>query len=90
MKMDCIVIENNILELINEIEQQLSSGVTCCKCKNPCNKSEDSISRCSMSMKNLLTDISIFKKSYIEHNPVVQIEEVKVTENEVQLECKQV
>lgn len=88
MKMDCIVIENNILELINEIETQLSSGVTCCKCKEPCNK--ETMSKCAMSMKNLLTDISIFKKSYIEHNPVVQIEEVKVTENEVQLECKQV
>ena len=90
MKMDCIVIENNILELINEIEQQLSSGVTCCKCKNPCNKSEDSISRCSMSMKNLLTDISIFKKMYIEHNPVLEVEEVKELEDKVQLDCKQV
>lgn len=89
MKMDCIVIENNILELINEIEQQLSSGVTCCKCKNPCDKSE-SISRCSMSMKNLLTDISIFKKMYIEHNPVLEVQEVKQIEDKVELECKQV
>lgn len=86
MKMDCIVIENNILELINEIEQQLSSGVTCCKCKEPCNKEG---TRCAVAMKNLLTDINIFKKAYIEHNPVLQVEDVKVTEDSVQLECTQ-
>ena len=90
MKMDCIVIENNILELINEIEQQLSSGVTCCKCKNPCDKSNENITRCAMSMKNLLTDISIFKKMYIEHNPVLEVQEVKQMEDKVELECKQV
>ena len=86
MKMDCIVIQNDILELISEVETQLSSGVTCCKCKKPCNKEG---TRCAVAMKNLLTDINIFKKAYIEHNPVLQVEDVKITEDSVQLECTQ-
>lgn len=61
-RVNCMVIENDILEFLDEAEQQLSTGVVCCKCKNPCEKD----TKCAMAMKNLLTDIRLFKETYKE------------------------
>lgn len=76
-RMNCVVIEDNILEFLDEIQNQLSKGIVCCKCKNPCK--EETPSRCSVAMKNLLTDINIFIKAYSENNPKeekTQVEQV--------------
>ena len=62
--MKCLIIEDNILEILDEIEEQMKKDIICCKCKEPCNKN----SKCSMAMKNLLTDIGIFKQAYSEIN----------------------
>ena len=64
MKMNCLVIEDNVLEIINELQQQLESGVVCCRCGNKC----ESQTTCALSMKNLLTDIKIFKEAYQKQN----------------------
>ena len=66
-RVNCIVIEDNILEFLDEIQNQLSKGIVCCKCQNPCKESPTS--KCAMAMKNLLTDIGIFIKTYSELNP---------------------
>lgn len=86
----CIVIEDNILELLDEIESQLSKGIICCKCKTPCEKN----TRCAMAMKNLLTDIDIFTKAYSEINAEEPVEEETVSETtisnlEIKLEPKE-
>lgn len=72
----CLVIEDNILELLEEVETQLGKGIICCKCKNPCEKNN----RCALAMKNLLTDIDIFKKAYIMNNPE-EVSEEEETSN---------
>ena len=61
----CVIIEDNIMEFLDEIETQLSKGIICCKCTNPCEKN----TKCAVAMKNLLTDIELFKKAYSEVNP---------------------
>lgn len=70
-RMNCIVMEDNILELMDEIDKQMNSGLVCCKCPNPCNKD----SRCALAMKNLLTDIHMFVDAYRKHNNLEHIEE---------------
>lgn len=65
-RLNCVVIEDNILEFLDEIQQQMEKGIICCKCKKPCEAEGNS--RCRMAMKNLLTDINIFKKAYTEVN----------------------
>jgi len=79
-RMNCVVMEDNIMEFLNEIESQMSKGIICCKCKTPCNV--DSISKCKMAMKNLLTDIGLFRKAYSE----VNIDEEKPPENEQKIQ----
>ena len=63
-RMSCVVLEDNILEFLNEIETQMGKGIICCKCEKPCDKN----TRCAVAMKNLLTDIELFKKAYSERN----------------------
>ena len=72
-RLNCVVMEDNILEFLDEIEQQLGKGIICCKCKNPCEA--NSSTRCRISMKNLLTDIRMFKDAYMEINPKKEVEE---------------
>lgn len=72
-RLNCVVLEDNILEFLDEIEKQMNQKIICCKCKNPC---EDN-TRCRIAMKNLLTDINIFKNAYLERN--------KVTEDDITL-----
>lgn len=79
----CVVIEDNILEFLDEIETQLGKGIICCKCQNPCDKK----SRCAVAMRNLLTDIDLFKKSYSEVNKV-EIEEQNKTLTVADLDVK--
>lgn len=71
-RLNCVVIEDDILEFLDEVEKQLGKGIICCKCQNPCEKT----SRCAVAMKNLLTDIRMFKESYKEHNPEIETEQV--------------
>lgn len=78
-RLNCVVMEDNILEFLDEIEQQLSKGVICCKCKNPC----DTNTKCKITMKNLLTDINMFKNAYLEKNPKEEKQE-NSTEEAVQ------
>lgn len=78
----CVILEDNILEFLDEIENQLGKGIICCKCKNPCEKN----TKCAMAMKNLLTDIGIFIKAYLEVNP----KESKQTESEEPIIQKQI
>lgn len=63
--MNCVLIEDNVLQFLDEIEKQMVKKLVCCKCPNPCN---GETSRCARSMKNLLTDIHLFKESYQKHN----------------------
>lgn len=65
-RLNCVLIEDNILEFLDEIQGQISKGIVCCKCPNPCDKTS---TRCSVAMKNLLTDIGMFTNSYIQRNP---------------------
>ena len=67
-RLNCIVIENDILEFLDEIETQLSKKLVCCKCTHPC----DGSSRCAMAMKNLLTDLSIFDETYRKQNELAE------------------
>lgn len=69
----CIIIEDNILELLDEVDQQLTKNIVCCKCENPCDKT----SRCALAMKNLLTDLHIFTDSYQKRNEIEPPDEVK-------------
>ena len=78
-RVNCIVMEDNIIEFLDEIETQLGKGIVCCKCKNPCEKN----TRCAMAMKNLLTDIKLFMEAYQEVNPKVD-EQVKQVEPPVE------
>lgn len=77
-KRNCIIMDDNIIELLNEVEQQMKKGIVCCKCQNPCNKEGIKSSRCSLSMKNLLVDIGLFKDAYEEFNKITE----RIDENE--------
>ena len=35
--MNCVLIEDNVLEFLDEIEKQMQKKLVCCKCPNPCN-----------------------------------------------------
>ena len=71
-RMNCVLIEDNVLEFLDEIEKQMQKKLVCCKCPNPCNIEG---SRCAVAMKNLLTDIHIFMQAYKKHNDLEEIEE---------------
>lgn len=71
-RMNCVLIEDNVLEFLDEIEKQIQKKLVCCKCPNPCNSEG---SRCAVAMKNLLTDIHIFMQAYKKHNDLEEIEE---------------
>ena len=71
-RMNCVLIEDNVLEFLDEIEKQMQKKLVCCKCPNPCNSQG---SRCAVAMKNLLTDIHIFMQAYKKHNDLEEIEE---------------
>lgn len=71
-RMNCVLIEDNVLEFLDEIEKQMQKKLVCCKCPNPCNNEG---SRCAVAMKNLLTDIHIFMQAYKKHNDLEEIEE---------------
>ena len=79
-KVSCVVMEDNIFEFLNEIETQLGKGITCCKCKVPCEKN----SRCYRAMQNLLTDIDLFKKAYSEIKPNEKTVEQETVEQVVE------
>ena len=61
MKMNCLLIEDDVMEILQELEHQLDSGIICCRCEHKC----DGSGRCALSKKNLLTDLKIFKDSYM-------------------------
>ena len=67
----CILIEDNVLEFLDETEKQMSKGLVCCKCPNPCDKT----GKCALAMKNLLVDIKMFVEAYKKHNNLIQEEE---------------
>lgn len=71
-RMNCVLIEDDVLEFLDEIEKQMQKKLVCCKCPNPCNSEG---SRCAVAMKNLLTDIHIFMQAYKKHNDLEEIEE---------------
>ena len=71
-RMNCVLIEDNVLEFLDEIEKQMQKKLVCCICPNPCNSEG---SRCAVAMKNLLTDIHIFMQAYKKHNDLEEIEE---------------
>lgn len=71
----CILIEDNVLEFLDETEKQMSKGLVCCKCPNPCDKT----GKCALAMKNLLVDIKMFVEAYKKHNNLN--EEVNQKEN---------
>lgn len=71
----CILIEDNVLEFLDETEKQMSKGLVCCKCPNPCDKT----GKCVLAMKNLLVDIKMFVEAYKKHNNLT--EEVNQKEN---------
>ena len=71
-RLNCVLIEDNVLEFLDEIEKQMQKKLVCCKCPNPCNSEG---SRCAVAMKNLLTDIHIFMQAYKKHNDLEEIEE---------------
>lgn len=71
----CILIEDNVLEFLDETEKQMSKGLVCCKCPNPCDKT----GKCALAMKNLLVDIKMFVEAYKKHNNLT--EEVNQKEN---------
>lgn len=69
-RLNCVLIEDNVLEFLDEIEKQIQKKLVCCKCPNPCNSDS---SRCSVAMKNLLTDIHMFQLAYKQHNDIEDI-----------------
>lgn len=73
-KMKCLIIEDNVIEILDEIEEQITKDLICCSCAHPCDKK----SKCSIAMKNLLTDIRIFKESYIQVNGRESNEEISI------------
>ncbi len=79
--LDCVFLENKILEILQEAEKQLNSGVVCCKCENPC----EGNTRCKIALKNLITDIALFKKAFLDHNPVEDAVRQQQEQNEVSL-----
>lgn len=65
-RMNCVLLEDNILEFLDEVDQQIKKNLVCCKCPNPCDKT----SRCALAMQNLLVDIKMFKEAYMVHNNI--------------------
>jgi len=62
--MQCLIIEDKILELLKEVKAQITTGMVCENCPNKCNQD----GRCAMSMANLMVDIQIFEQSYMKHH----------------------
>ena len=75
MKMNCLLIEDDVMELVHELQEQLTSGVVCCKCPNPCDKT----GRCAIALKNLITTTKLFEEAYVAQN---------IPEKEVQQETQ--
>lgn len=63
-RVNCILIEDDVLEMLDEVQKQMEKGLICCKCSNPCEKN----TRCAAAMKNLLTDIHMFVDAYAKRN----------------------
>ena len=84
--MHCVVLENDILKFIEEIENQLKKEVICGKCKKPCDKN----TRCAVAMKNLLTDVELFRKAYTDYKEKAEAEleeeKEKAEEEKVKIE----
>lgn len=78
-RVNCVLIEDNVIEFLEEVQEQMNKKLVCCKCPNPCNSEG---SRCSVAMKNLLTDIHMFLDSYKKQNNIVE-EEKEEEETEV-------
>lgn len=81
-RLNCVVIEDNILEFLDEIQQQINKGIICCKCKNPCDATMGT--KCRIAMKNLLTDINMFEKAYSERNPKEEKQEQEAIQQVVE------
>jgi len=72
-RVNCVIIENNVLEFLDEIETQMTKKLICCKCPKPC----EGETRCAMAMKNLLTDIHMFQDAYKKQNELEEVTEEK-------------
>ena len=72
-RLNCVLIEDNVIEFLEEVQEQMNKKLVCCKCPNPCNSDG---SRCSVAMKNLLTDIHMFLDSYKKQNNLEEKEEL--------------
>lgn len=83
MKMNCLLIEDDVMELVHELQEQLTSGVVCCKCPNPCDKS----GRCAIALKNLITTTKLFEEAYVSQN--VPNKEEKEVQQETEVEQEQ-
>lgn len=68
---NCVLIEDDVLEFLDEIQKQMDKKLVCCKCPNPCGSDN---SRCAVAMRNLLTDIHMFVDSYKRHNGIEEQE----------------
>ena len=68
---NCVLIEDDVLEFLDEIQKQMDKKLVCCKCPNPCGSDS---SRCAVAMRNLLTDIHMFVTSYKKHNGIEEQE----------------
>lgn len=70
-RMNCILIEDDILEILDAVHEQIQKNLVCCKCPTPCDKT----TRCALAMKNLQTDIHMFVDAYRKHNKIEETEE---------------
>jgi hypothetical protein len=78
-RVNCVLIEDNVIEFLEEVQEQMSKKLVCCKCPNPCGGDG---SRCAIAMKNLLTDIHMFLDSYKKQNDIQEVEKEEEQENE--------
>lgn len=61
--MQCLLVKDELLELLKQVKLQIISGQVCENCPNKCEQN----GRCAMSMANLMTDIQLFEQSYTKH-----------------------
>lgn len=58
--MNCVLVKNEILELLNEVKEHIKKGTCCETCPHQCGQN----GRCAMAMSNLMIDIQMFENSY--------------------------
>ena len=58
--MNCVLVKDELLELLKEVKTHIINGTCCETCSTPCGHT----GRCAMAMSNLMVDIQMLENSY--------------------------